>query len=280
MSREGEQRQEPLKHNPAGNEHVPNAETIFSGKFIDIQDSNRTGFAVGILVGLLTLFLLYLWTRKRTKRTTVLIAGPCDSGKTLMFSQLLHGKPVETFASMQENFGLYEDMSHKIFNVVDLPGHERLRYAALDKHKESALAVLYVVDASTIKQQMRDAAEFLFRILSDPVMHKNRTPVMVACNKQDVSLQAKGAGVIEREVTKEIGLLRETHARLLDGTTLSDTAAAAALDHIFLGKEGKDFEFSDLKAKVQFCETSAATDVQDEASGMATVKKWISSLKR
>merc|ERR1712142_305842 len=118
---------------------------------------------------------------------------------------------------------------------------------------------------------------FLFRILSDPVMHKNRTPVMVACNKQDVSLSAKGAAVIEREVTKEIGLLRETHARLLDGTT-SDSANAA-LDHIFLGREGKDFEFSDLKAKVQFCETSAAADVEDEASGMTTVKRWISSLK-
>ena len=77
-------------------------------------------------------------------------------------------------------------------------------------------------------------------------MHSNRTPVLVACNKQDLSLSAKGASVIEREMAKEIGLLRETHARLLDGTD----AAAAATDHVFLGKEGKDFEFSDLKAKV------------------------------
>ena len=75
-------------------------------------------------------------------------------------------------------------------------------------------------------------------------MHSNRTPVLVACNKQDLSLSAKGASVIEREMAKEIGLLRETHARLLDGTD------AAATDHVFLGKEGKDFEFSDLKAKV------------------------------
>ena len=43
------------------------------------------------------------------------------------------------------------------------------RYAALDKHKESALGVIYVVDASTIKHQIRDSAEFLFKILSDPV---------------------------------------------------------------------------------------------------------------
>ena len=42
--------------------------------------------------------------------------------------------------------------------------------------------------------------------------------------------------------------MRETHARLLDGTN-ADTAGNAA-DHVFLGKEGKNFEFSDLKAKV------------------------------
>jgi len=252
--------------------------SVLSGKNFDFQDDavSRHAFVIGIVVGLVTLLLLYVWTRKRTKRTTVLIAGPCDSGKTLMFSQLLHGKPVQTFASMQENSGLYEDDRKKVFNVVDLPGHERLRYAALDKHKDSALAVIYVVDASTIKQQIRDAAEFLFRILSDPVVHRNRTPVLVACNKQDVALSAKGAAVIEREVTKEMGLLRETHARLLDGT---NDNATAALDHVFLGKEGKEFEFSDLKAKVEFCETSASTDVDDEASGMHKIKKWISLLK-
>ena len=124
-----------------------------------------------------------------------------------------------------------------------------------------------MVDASTIKHQIRDSAEFLFKILSDPVsltsnslyhsadfgtfalvfqvMHSSRTPVLVACNKQDLTLSAKGAAVIEREMTKEISLLRETHARLLDGTDNEGVA-----DHVFLGKEGKDFEFSDLKAKV------------------------------
>ena len=179
------------------------------------------------------------------------MAGPCDAGKTLMFSQLIHGKPIETFTSMQENLGVY-DLPSKTYEMVDLPGHERLRYAALDKYKESGLGVIYVIDASKFKQQIRDAAEFLFRILSDPVMHANRTPVLVACNKQDVSLSAKGASVIEREVTKEIGLLRETHARLLDGTS---DEATGSINHIFLGKEGKDFEFSDLKSKVfiYFC---------------------------
>ena len=47
------------------------------------------------------------------------------------------------------------------------------RYAALDKHKDSALGVVYVVDASNIKQGIRDTAEFLFKILSDPGLFTN-----------------------------------------------------------------------------------------------------------
>jgi hypothetical protein len=67
---------------------------------------------------------------------------------------------------------------------------------------------------------------------------------MIACNKQDTTL-AKGATIIERELAKEIGLLRETQSK-----TLAGSDGNVAVDHVFLGKAGKDFAFSDLKAKV------------------------------
>ena len=51
-----------------------------------------------------------------------------------------------------------------------------------------------------------------------------------------------------------------------------------APDHVFLGKEGKDFEFEDLKAKVEFCETSATADKGDDLSGMDRVQEWIAAL--
>ena len=146
---------------------------------------------------------------------------------------------------MQENVGLLSMSEHgrKPVSVLDCPGHERLRIKSLDKQKEKAIGIIYVLDASTITKGIRDATEFLFRILSDPCIHGNRIPILIACNKQDLTL-AKGASVIERELAKEIGLLRETHSRTLEGTD------GNAIDHIFLGKEGKEFAFSDLKAKV------------------------------
>ena len=62
---------------------------------------------------------------------------------------------------------------------------------------------------------------------------------------QDMGL-SKGATLIRRELEKEIHLLRETHARTLQGTDDS------ALNHIFLGKAGQDFVFDDLPNKVSF----------------------------
>ena len=66
-----------------------------------------------------------------------------------------------------------------------------------------------------------DSAEFLFNVLRDPSLYSASTPVLVVCNKQDLGIQAKGAGVIERELAKEIGLLRVTKSRLLEVTCSS-----------------------------------------------------------
>ena len=37
---------------------------------------------------------------------------------------------------------------------------------------------------ATITKGIRDATEFLFKILSDPDIHSNKTPVLIVCNKQ------------------------------------------------------------------------------------------------
>ena len=49
---------------------------------------------------------------------------------------------------------LFEGLG-KTLNMYDLPGHDRLRYSFLDQHKEEAKAIVYVIDASTIKQKLR-----------------------------------------------------------------------------------------------------------------------------
>merc|ERR1712150_298865 len=140
-----------------------------------------------------------------------------------------------------------------------------------EKHREEAKAIVYVIDASTIKHRLRDAAEFLFNILRDSCLHSAGIPVLVVCNKQDMGIQAKGAKAIERELEKEINHLRETKSKLLEDSSGNTSKHSK----IYLGKEGKFFEFSDLNTEVKFVEASAAKDCDDKDSGMAKIRQWI-----
>ena len=70
--------------------------------------------------------------------------------------------------------------------IVDIPGHERVRNKFLDNYKSDALAVVYLIDSSVVHQEIRDIAEYLYNILNDPVLTKNKLNVLIVCNKQEV----------------------------------------------------------------------------------------------
>ena len=62
---------------------------------------------------------------------------------------------------------------------------------------ERAKAVILVVD-SRDKEKVSEAAEFLFDMISNKRLVEDSVPILVACNKQDLTL-AKKAIHIERE---------------------------------------------------------------------------------
>lgn len=104
------------------------------------------------------LVVIFLIKKRKTRRTDVLLAGLCDSGKTLLYSILLNGSAVETFTSLKENCG-FLTLPDGLLRVVDLPGHERLRLRLLDTYKNSAKAIVFVVDSSTVQKEIKDVAE-------------------------------------------------------------------------------------------------------------------------
>lgn len=72
------------------------------------------------------------WSGKKQK--TVLIVGPRNAGKTQLFHAIRDGELVETVSSMKElsaTFPVHPKYNAAKFdadlNVVDFPGHERLR---------------------------------------------------------------------------------------------------------------------------------------------------------
>jgi hypothetical protein len=60
--------------------------------------SNLTSFDVYLV-------LIYFWRQRRGARSGILMVGLNDSGKTLMFSRIVHDQYVKTFTSVNENVG-------------------------------------------------------------------------------------------------------------------------------------------------------------------------------
>ncbi|OXU27447.1 hypothetical protein TSAR_002486, partial [Trichomalopsis sarcophagae] len=212
--------------------------------------------------------LFALWRRRTSVGHNVLLTGLCDAGKTLIYARLMHTKYVQTHTSVKENIGDALEYNSSV-KIVDIPGHERLRYKYFDKYKNSAKGLVFIIDSSTIQKDIRDAAEYLYTLLSDPSLSRN-IPVLILCNKQDHTL-AKGSNVIKTLLEKEMNLLRVTKTSQLEATDASSS-------NVYLGKTGKDFEFSHLDKKVDFAESSAFIKDAETPADIEQLTSWLTKL--
>jgi len=225
--------------------------------------SNELGLVVGVVVGLLTLLLLWWWTSRKSLGRVVLVCGSSDGGKTSLLAQLVSGKPVETVTSLIENRHPWQVEGGRSVDLVDVPGSERIRGAIVDKYSSGARGILFVVDSATVAKQVRDVAEFLHSILSSPSVAANSPPLMVLCNKQDVAV-AKSSQVIKGLLEKELDKVRVSRGSQLDNLEGSGQEA------VYIGKEGRAFDFSQLRSRVEFCEGSS-----QDPSTLGPVTSWL-----
>jgi len=227
-------------------------------------DPQLYGVLVGVFVGLLTLMLIWWYTSRKRLGRVVLVCGVSDSGKTSVLGQLVAGKALETVTSMIENRHTWSAEGGSSVDLVDVPGSERVRGTLVEKYGPGSRGILFVIDSATITKQIRDVAEFLHSILSLPAVASNSPPLMVLCNKQDVGV-AKGESVIKSLLEKEVDKVRVSRGNQLAGLEGSNN------DSVFIGKEGRPFEFSHLKARVDFCEGSS-----QDSDTLEPVRKWLS----
>ncbi|XP_077422390.1 signal recognition particle receptor subunit beta [Vanacampus margaritifer] len=234
-------------------------------------------FLIGVLVALAVViitcvFLKYFLTSK-TVRSAVLLVGLCDAGKTLLFSRLLSGKFKLTQTSITDSSAPYKVKNDRntIWTLIDLPGHDSLRPQYLEKFKSAARAIVFVVDSAIFQKEVRDVAEFLYVLLTDAVLCRNTPTLLVACNKQDITM-AKSAKLIQQQLEKELNTLRVTRSAALSS---QDGSAGGS---VYLGKKGKDFDFSQLPMKVEFLECSARGAKGEDAE--ADIQSLESSLSK
>ncbi|CAI9618393.1 unnamed protein product [Staurois parvus] len=242
---------------------------------IQRQDPAVLSVIVALVVVLVSLVLWKLLRQRQTSRRAILLVGLSDSGKTLLFIRLLTGKLRKTQTSITATSAVYRAKSDKgsSFTLVDIPGHESLRLQFLEQHKTAARAMVFVVDSSAFQREVKDVAEFLYNILTDATLQKNVPPILIACNKQDISM-AKSAKLIQQQLEKELNTLRVTQSAA--PSTLDSNSSPSTTQ---LGRKGKDFDFSQVPMKVEFVECSARDSKEEEGdANLRNVEGWLAKL--
>ncbi|XP_020883626.1 uncharacterized protein LOC9316823 [Arabidopsis lyrata subsp. lyrata] len=96
-----------------------------------------------------------------------------------------------TVTSMEPNEGTFvlhtENTKKGKINpvhLVDVPGHSRLR-PKLEEFLPQAAAIVFVVDALEFLPNCRAASEYLYDILTNANVVKNKISVLLCCNKTD-----------------------------------------------------------------------------------------------
>ncbi|CAJ0929404.1 unnamed protein product [Ranitomeya imitator] len=253
------------------------------------QDPTVLSVVAALVVVLLSLVIWRLLRGRQSSRRAVLLVGLCDSGKSLSSSagyavqhwhllsvaNFLNGKFRQTQTSISPNSSIYRGKNEKSssFTLVDVPGHESLRLQFLDQYKTSVRAMIFVVDSSSFQREVKEVAEFFYQILTDATLLRNNPPILVACNKQDISM-AKSAKLIQQQLERELNTLRVTQSAA--PSTLEGTNSPATTQ---LGKKGKDFEFSQLPLKIEFLECSARDGKEEEGdANLGNVEGWLAKL--
>jgi len=229
---------------------------------------------LALLIVLLTSIFIWILARSRRSGDTILLLGLTDAGKTLLYSLLVARKFMSTQTSTIENKGRVVSASKKTsWNLVDLPGHERVRNKYLYKHKDAARGVLFLIDSVKFPKEIRDVAELMYDVLANRTMQRNKASILVACNKQDQAT-AKSCNVIKSQLEKEITNLRVTRSAALKGVGDSTSSKNA-----FIGKQGKDFEFTHVwPIRVQFCECSLRGEESEDVHEIEQLHSWMDKL--
>lgn len=237
------------------------------------QQSSENGaldygaIAIALVVVLLTIVWIYRRVFGKKKGRSILIVGPSDAGKTAIFVQVWQDRNVDTVTSVVANEGDYSPSNGRPDVVLkDLPGNDRVRQKFWESNKAGVRGIICVIDAAGGSKSIRDGADVLYNILTDPLVAKVRPNVLIFANKQDLPT-AKGIRVIRASLEREITTLRLTKSATLQ-TTEGNVSSSK-----MLGRPDKDFDFDQLlPLKVEFAEgTGNSTDT----SALKSIIEWL-----
>ena len=87
----------------------------------------------------------------------------------------------------------------------------------LEQYLPTARALVFVIDAENIREDVRDPVDFFVKIASNETLYsrtskKSPLPVLFVCNKQDCAT-AKSDSAVKKLFEKEIEILKSAHTK-------------------------------------------------------------------
>mmetsp|Transcript_119870 Transcript_119870/g.220481 ORF Transcript_119870/g.220481 Transcript_119870/m.220481 type:complete len:260 (-) Transcript_119870:70-849(-) len=187
---------------------------------------------------------------RRQRGQALLLLGQCGAGKTMLFHQFKDQMEVKTVSSLKNNreslkIQAGDDILGPI-DTIDCPGHQRLRGKQAELMKE-ARCIVYLVDSED-KQKLKDVAEHLYEILTDQEVIELHIPILLACNKSDLSTARTEKFIVE-EIEREIEQMRKSRGATLEGQDQADS---------YLGVDGEKFKLIEHSpCPIEVCRISA-----------------------
>jgi signal recognition particle receptor subunit beta len=138
--------------------------------------------------------------------------------------------------------------------LQDIPGHHSFRHK-LESSLKDAAGIVFVLDAVEITPHKVEAAEMLYELLTNAALAKQRTPLLLACNKADLEEEAHSTEFIRKTLERQLDAMRKTKTAGI-GKEASGGVALGAAD--------KPFSFQGLRSKVVIVECSAKMGQLDD----------------
>jgi len=182
-------------------------------------------------------------------QSTILICGPVDAGKTLLFHTLSNGKSQDTQTSMEENVETFKihpkvlgdnkpNLSDFQFEFIDFPGHPS-QELKLTKYVPRIQGVILLVDASSNDSCIR-GAKMLYSFLEKKKFSMKKVPILVCANKVDLN-NANSMSMIREKVLDELNKLKESQ-------TTMENLGKHDEDIITVGKPGEKLTWENLNS--------------------------------
>eukprot|EP00033_Pygsuia_biforma_P001730 GCRY01001937.1.p1 GENE.GCRY01001937.1~~GCRY01001937.1.p1 ORF type:complete len:290 (+),score=52.99 GCRY01001937.1:104-871(+) len=187
------------------------------------------------------------------KGSSLLLLGPSGSGKSALFLMLKNGEQRETHMSMKcnsEKFSIHGAEEGSPITVVDIPGHERLRFHFNDLVK-TARCLVFLCDSADFTKNITATSDYLYDVLTHPIVNKLSLPVLIGCNKSDLS-SASSVSTIQTALEDTLDKVRYTRQAMPEVN--EETGESLAPE--FLGIDGERFTFAQCAVPVSLAALS------------------------